>query len=58
VALVYALVQMVSQLVDGDWGEAFLRFAFAVVFGYVLMESLRFRRSQDAAPQDPTEPGD
>ncbi len=57
-ALVYSLVQMVSMLGDGDWGEAFLRFAFGVLFGYVLLESLRFRRSQDVARQEPTEPGD
>ena len=48
-ALVYVLVQLVVQLVDGRFGEAFLSFAWSVLFGYVLVESLRFRRDQDAA---------
>ena len=47
-ALAYSLVQLVGQLVDGAWGEAFLYFAWCVLFGYVLVESLRFRREQDA----------
>ncbi len=49
-ALAYNLVQIVLQLVDADWGAAFLSFAWSVLFGYVLVESLRFRREQDAAP--------
>lgn len=55
-ALAYNLVQLVLQLVDAEWGQAFLSFAWSVVFGYVLFESLSFRRQQDAAAED--EPGD
>ncbi len=61
-ALAYNLVQIVLQLVDGDWGAAFLSFAWSVLFGYVLVESLRFRREQDAAQDGaadgPAPPGD
>ncbi|MGY1688943.1 hypothetical protein [Geodermatophilus sp. SYSU D01105] len=57
-ALVYSLVQLVVQAVDGEWGEAFLSFAWSVLFGYVLVESLRFRRQQDAARDEPAGPGD
>jgi hypothetical protein len=56
-ALAYNLVQLV-QLVDAEWGQAFLSFAWSVLFGYVLVESLRFRRQQDAARDEPVEPGD
>ena len=49
VALAYNLVQLVMRLVDGQWGEAFLSFAWSVLFGYVLIESLRFRKEQQAA---------
>ena len=52
-ALAYSLVQLVGQLVDGAWGETFLYFAWCVLFGYVLVESLRFRREQDAARDEP-----
>ena len=52
-ALAYSLVQLVVQLVDGGWGEAFLHLAWSVLFGYVLVESLRFRREQDATPDEP-----
>ncbi len=52
-ALAYSLVQLVGQLVDSAWGEAFLYFAWCVLFGYVLVESLRFRREQDAARDEP-----
>ncbi|MGY1821998.1 hypothetical protein [Geodermatophilus sp. SYSU D00079] len=55
-ALVYSLVQLVLQAVDGEWGEAFLSFAWGVLFGYVLVESLRFRRQQDAARDEPAGP--
>lgn len=48
VAVAYNLVEIVLRLVDGDVGEAFLSFAWTVVFGYVLVESLRFRKQQDA----------
>ena len=57
-ALAYCLVQLVLQLVDGLWSQAFLDFAWSVLFGYVLVESLRFRREQDAASGKPVEPGD
>ena len=52
-ALAYSLVLLVGQLVDGAWGEAFLYFAWCVLFGYVLVESLRFRRDQDTARDEP-----
>jgi hypothetical protein len=52
-ALVYSLVRLVGQLVDAAWGDAFLYFAWSVLFGYVLVESLRFRREQDAARDEP-----
>jgi hypothetical protein len=55
-ALVYVLVQLVVQLTDGRWGEAFLSFAWCVLFGYVLVESLRFRRDQDAAGSGTADP--
>ena len=57
-ALLYNVVQLVRQLVDTDWGPAFLSFAWCVLFGYVLLESLRARREQDAAPDEPAGPGD
>ena len=57
-ALLYSLVQLVGQLVDARWGEAFLSFAWSVLFGYVLVESLRFRRQQDADRDEPRQPGD
>ena len=57
-ALVYSLVQLAGQLVDARWGEAFLSFAWSVLFGYVLLESLRFRRQQDADRDEPRQPGD
>ena len=56
-ALAYNLVQLVGQLVDTDWGPAFLSFAWSVLFGYVLLESLRSRRQQDAAPDERADPG-
>ncbi|HYO35756.1 MAG TPA: hypothetical protein VER97_06755 [Geodermatophilus sp.] len=55
-ALAYNLVQIVLQLVDADWGAAFLSFAWSVLFGYVLVESLRFRREQDGATDGPGPP--
>ncbi|SDN57027.1 hypothetical protein [Geodermatophilus sp. DSM 45219] len=57
-ALVYSLVQLVAQLAGADWGAAFLSFAWSVLFGYVLVESLRFRREQEAERDEPAEPGD
>lgn len=55
-ALGYNLVQLVLRLVDAEWGAAFLCFAWSVLFGYVLIESLRFRRQQDAARDGAAEP--
>ena len=55
-ALAYNLVQLVMLLVDAEWGRAFLSFAWSVLFGYVLLESLRFRRQQDAAGDEPPDP--
>ena len=57
-ALVYTLVQLVTQLVDADWGAAFLSFAWSVLFGYVLVESLRFRREQEAGRDESVQPGE
>ena len=48
-AAAYNLWQLVAKLVDGRGSEAFLSFAYAVVFGYVLLESLRARRDREAA---------
>ena len=47
-AAAFNVVQVVLKLVDGEPAEAFLSFAYAVVFGYVLMESLAVRRAQQA----------
>ncbi|WP_138757531.1 hypothetical protein [Modestobacter altitudinis] len=58
-AAVYNVVQLVLKLVDGRYGEAFLSFAWTVLFGYVLLESLRFRklqRQEAAAGETPAEP--
>jgi hypothetical protein len=57
-ALAYSLVQLVVQLGDDAWGDAFLSFAWSVLFGYALLESLRSRREQDAARGEPVDPGD
>jgi hypothetical protein len=57
-ALAYSLVQLVVQLGDGAWGDAFLSFAWSVLFGYALLESLRSRREQDAARGEPVDPAD
>ena len=57
-ALAYSLVQVVVQLLDAAWGEAFLYSAGSVRLGSVLAESLRFRRGQDAAPEEPADRGD
>lgn len=56
-AAVWNAVQLVLRLVDGEGGDAFFSFALVVVFGYVVLESLRFRREQDelaAAEADET----
>jgi hypothetical protein len=60
VALVYNLYQLVVKVVDGRYGDAFLSFAWCVLFGYVALESLRARRQQQAvagddAPADTTD---
>ncbi len=57
-ALAYNLVQIVVQLLDRLWGQAVLSFAWCVLFGYVLVESLRFRRESDAARDETAGPGD
>jgi hypothetical protein len=57
-ALAYSLVQLVVQLVDTEWGPAFLSFAWSVLFGYVLLESLRFRREQESDRDEPMERDD
>ena len=46
VAIVYNLYQLVRNAVDAQWGEVFLSFAWCVLFGYVLLESLRARKQQ------------
>jgi hypothetical protein len=59
IALAYNLVQLVRWLVDGDWSAGFLSFAWCVLFGYVLIESLRFRKEHRASVHDePAEPTD
>ena len=59
-AAVYNAVQLVLKLVDGRYGDAFLSFAWTVLFGYVVLESLRFRRlrqhEEAAAEEDPSAP--
>ena len=55
-AAVYNLVQLVLELVDGRWGEAFLSFAWVVVFGYVVQESLRARKQSQQAAVDQQAP--
>jgi hypothetical protein len=59
-AVLYELYQLVSRLVDGRYGDAFLSFAWSVLFGYVLIESLRARKQQRTAVEDdqPAEPSD
>jgi hypothetical protein len=51
-AVVYNLVQLVLKVVDGRSGDAFLSFAWTVLFGYVLVESWRFRKEQQAVADD------
>jgi hypothetical protein len=51
-AALYNLVRVVLALVDGRGGDAFLSFAWAVVCGYVLLESVRFRKQQQQAAAD------
>ena len=51
-ALVYNLYQVVRHLVDELYGAAFESFAFCVLFGYVLLESVRTRKEQQAAAGD------
>ncbi|WP_369141003.1 hypothetical protein [Modestobacter versicolor] len=57
VAVVYNLYQLVTKVIDAQWGEAFLSFAWTVLFGYVLLESLRARRAQQAAAVDEGQAG-
>ena len=59
VAVLYNLYQLVTRTVDGQYGEAFLSFAWSVLFGYVLLESLRTRKQQlRAGDEQPAEPTD
>ena len=58
--LLYQAVMLVVHLVDGLWGEAFLSFAWGCLFGYVMIESIRFRKEQEARagqPDEDTPPG-
>ena len=59
-AAVYNAVQLILKLVDGRPGDAFLSFAWTVLFGYVLLESVRTRKDQQAAadPDGGAEPAD
>jgi hypothetical protein len=52
VAVLYNLYQLVANLLDEQYGEAFLSFAWSVLFGYVFLESLRTRRQQRTAVDD------
>jgi heme A synthase len=52
IAVVYNLVQLVIKVADGHYGDAFLSFAWTVLFGYVLLESVRARKEQAAADAD------
>jgi len=54
-AVVYNLYQLVAKLVDGRYGEAFLSFAWTVLFGYVLLESWRFRKQQAVGRREETD---
>ena len=60
VAVLYNLYQLVSKVLDERYGDAFLSFAWSVLFGYVLIESLRARKQQPTAVEDdqPAEPTD
>lgn len=51
VAVVYNLYQLVAKVIDEQYGEAFLSFAWTVLFGYVLLESWRTRKQQQAVGQ-------
>ena len=51
-ALAYNLVQLVRQVIDGQGGAAFLSFAWCVLFGYVAVESWRFRKQQQAGSEN------
>jgi hypothetical protein len=55
VAVLYNVYQLVAKVIDEQYGEAFLSFAWCVLFGYVFLESLRARKQQhqqDAAVDD------
>ena len=56
VAIVYNLYQLVRNAVDEQWGEVFLSFAWCVLFGYVLLESVRARKQQQATAADDEAP--
>ena len=57
-AIVYNVVQMVRWLLDGDWSAAFLSFAWCVLFGYVLEESLKVRKELRRAAAEGDRPGE
>ena len=61
----YNTVQLVRHLIDGDYGSAFLSFAYTVVFGYVASESWKTRQEiaarkadDESAPTDGPAPTD
>jgi hypothetical protein len=58
VAVLYNLYRLVTEAVDERYGEAFLSFAWCVLFGYVLLVSLRARKQQRAAAAEDGPPGD
>ena len=62
IALAYNLVQVVLHLIDAQWADGFLSFAWCVVFGSVLEESLKARKEQRqravAGDDTPAEPAD
>jgi hypothetical protein len=59
-AAIYNVVQLVLKLVHDRYGEAFLNFAWVVLFSYVAVESFRMKKVQqetadDDAPVEPTD---
>jgi hypothetical protein len=48
---VYSVVQLVLHLRDGEYGSAFLSFAYVLVASYFAVESWRFHQRQ-VADQD------
>jgi hypothetical protein len=58
VAVLYNVYQLVRNVADEQYGEAFLSFAWCVLFGYVLLESMRTRKQRQAAAGDDDGPAD